>query len=257
MTEQVNPSNDRRLTPIYISWTTFITFLDWLANMVVVPHQIDRSVWAGKFSGAVGAQLMPGLRFLGLLDGEVPQPRLLDLATADGDKRKELLRDLFADVYGAELVNKLPGMTPSMLTNAMRALGATDATVRKAESFFINGAKAIGLNVPPSIAKKARNKPSGRSNGTSTGVRGNSRASVKRGRGAPSKPTVTPVATPPSPAGANTRTVQLRNGGQVTLVYSVDLFDIDEHDQAFLLDLIRKFKEYGQDERVSAGTATV
>src|SRR4051812_12219074 len=73
LTEETTVSSERRLTPIYVSWSTFATFLDWVAAMAVIPHQIDRSVWASKFSGAVGAQLMPGLRFLGLLDGEAPR----------------------------------------------------------------------------------------------------------------------------------------------------------------------------------------
>lgn len=51
-----------------------------------------------------------------------------------------------------------------------------------------------------------------------------------------------------SPANGATQTMQLRSGGNVTLSYSVDLFDVDDSDQVFLLELIRRFKEYSQDD---------
>ena len=52
--------------PIYVSYLTFGNFLDWLKEMKVLPSQIDRSLWSIKFPGSHGAQLMSGLRFLGL-----------------------------------------------------------------------------------------------------------------------------------------------------------------------------------------------
>jgi len=44
---------------------------------------------------------------------------------------------------------------------------------------------------------------------------------------------------------ANLRSVTLRSGGTVTLGLSVDLFSLDETDQAFVLDLVKKVREYG------------
>ena len=147
--------------PFYVSYSTFTTMLDWLKDMKVIPSQFDRSLWEGKFSGGVGRQLVPGLRFLGLLNGDQPTQRLEQLAFADKDNRKTLLQQMLQDAYGADLVEQLPRMTPKMLEDRFAALGSTEATKRKALSFFINAAKESCLQVPSSIAKRARIKASG------------------------------------------------------------------------------------------------
>lgn len=145
--------------PIYVSYLTFGNFLDWLKEMTVVPSQIDRSLWSAKFSGGYGAQLMVGLRFLGLLDGERPTPALEPLAMADDVERKELLRAVLEHAYGEDIIRDLPRMTPGMLDKKLEELGTTPPTHRKAVSYFVNASKAVGLAVPAQIARKARNKP--------------------------------------------------------------------------------------------------
>ena len=145
--------------PIYVSYLTFGNFLDWLKEMTVVPSQIDRSLWSVKFSGSNGAQLMSGLRFLGLLDGERPTPALEPLAMADDTARLELLRIVLEGAYGKDNIDELPKMTPGMLDKKLEELGTTNPTHRKALSFFVNASKAVGLAVPAQIARKARNKP--------------------------------------------------------------------------------------------------
>jgi len=146
--------------PTYVSYSTFTTFLDWLAEMSVTPTQIDRSLWVGKFSGGTGSQLMSGLRFLGLLDNEKPTDRLEPIIRADSTERKELLVALLKDAYGANVIGDLSSMTPKMLNEELERLGATEATLRKAFSFIVNGAKANDIPIAPTTAKRARNKPS-------------------------------------------------------------------------------------------------
>ena len=145
--------------PIYVSYSTFTTCLDWLKEMNVTPSQIDRSLWGGKFAGGNGSQLMVGLRFLGLLDDEKPTERLEGLVRADAAQRKERLADTMRAAYG-DLIEKLPSMTPNMLNKALDELGATDSTRRKAFSFVVNAARGADLPIAPGIAKRARNKPS-------------------------------------------------------------------------------------------------
>ena len=154
--------------PIYVSYLTFGNFLDWLKEMKVVPSQIDRSLWSTKFSGSNGAQLMSGLRFLGLLDDESPTTGLEPLAMADDATRKDLLRAVLEQAYGEDLIKDLPRMTPGLLDKKLDELGTTNPTHRKAVSFLINASKAVGLTVPAQIAKKARNKPPS-SRGSSNG----------------------------------------------------------------------------------------
>ena len=151
---------EERTTPIYISYLTFTTLLDWLRETRTIPSQFDRSYWGHKFSGSTGAQLMAGLRFLGLLNGDEPADRLEQIAFASNDDRKKLLTDLLRDVYGPEMVEGLARATPNMVNDRLRALGTTDSTHAKARSFFVNAAKAVGLQMPGQIAKQARNRPS-------------------------------------------------------------------------------------------------
>jgi hypothetical protein len=148
-----------RSQPMYASYLTFTTLLDWLRETKHIPSQFDRSWWGSKFSGSGGAQLMAGLRFLGLLNKDEPQERLEKLAFASNEERPALLAEILRDAYGADLLTGLSRMTPKMLTDRIGALGTTDATHRKAIAFFVNAAKAAQLPVPPAIAKQARNRP--------------------------------------------------------------------------------------------------
>lgn len=153
-------TTDSRNQPMYASYLTFTTLLDWLRETKHIPSQFDRSWWGSKFSGSGGAQLMAGLRFLGLLTKDEPQERLERLAFASNEERPALLADLLRDAYGADLLAGLARMTPKMLNERIGALGTTDSTHRKAIAFFVNAAKAAQLPVPPAIAKQARNRPS-------------------------------------------------------------------------------------------------
>ena len=173
-------AEEQTKAPPYISFLTFQNFLDWLREMDTIPSRFDRSFWGHKFSGSSGAQLMTGLRFLGLLEDDQPQERLEQLARASNEARKGMLADLLRDKYGAALVDGLPRMTPNMLNEQMRALGTSDGTHRKALSFFVNAAKAAELPMPANIAKQARNKPV-----VSSGRRSTKRTPATKGNNEP------------------------------------------------------------------------
>jgi hypothetical protein len=145
--------------PIYVSYLTFSNMLDWLHEMGTVPSKFDRSLWGKKFGGSTGGQLVSGMKFLALLEGESTTPELDRLAMADRESRKGLMADLLRDAYGAGIVDELPRMTVKMLNESFASLGSTDATRRKAISFFINAAKAADLPLHSMLAKQARNRP--------------------------------------------------------------------------------------------------
>lgn len=155
MTDQGPPQP----TPIYVSYLTFTNLLDWLRDLGTLPSQFDRSFWGQKFSGSGGGQLMAGLRWLKLLNGDRPEERFETLALASNEKRRELIIDLLRDAYGAEFIDSLPKSTPRLINERLAALGTSGATHDKARSFFINAAKAVGLPLPPMVAKQARNRP--------------------------------------------------------------------------------------------------
>jgi hypothetical protein len=225
---------------MYVSFATFTTFLDWIKDMTVMPSQIDRSLWGPKFQGGTGGQLMVGLRFLHLLDGERPTPMLENLARADSTGRAQLMTKVLADAYGQQMIDDLVRYTPKMLNDHLEGLGSTDATKRKAVSFLVNAARASNIPIAPAIAKQARNK-------APRTVKG-----APRGRTPAKPPAKNPEGNgalnngaqqPPAPQ-ANTRTVELASGGRVVLTLTVDLFELSEHDRKFVLGLVDDMRKY-------------
>ena len=142
--------------PAYASFASFLTFLDFLKDLPTIPKEFDRSLWEGRFSGSTGGHLIVAFRFLGLLDGDRPTENLERLVQADQDARKEVLKEIFRESYGRELIDDIASMTPRMVDERVEALGTTDATKRKAVSFFVNGVKHLDLNIPATIRKRAR-----------------------------------------------------------------------------------------------------
>lgn len=156
--EEQTEAAGQKASPAYISYSTFVTFLDWLKDMPAIPTQIDRSLWQGKFAGSTGAQLMAGLRFLNLLDGDRPRSELQELVNADRSKRKELIQNLLRKAYGDDLVLNLATKTPRMVDDRLIALGTSTTTHKKAVSFFVNAARDSDLTVPSIIGKQSRNR---------------------------------------------------------------------------------------------------
>ena len=242
---QGNKEQVERLAPPYISLSTLITFLDWLKSMPVMPNKIDRSLWQGKFGGSVGAQLMTALRFLRLLEKDAPTPRLQSLVQAEADQRKELLKALLQEVYGTDLVQNLPAMTPKTVDDALSNLGSTPATHRKALTFFLQTAKFTGLQIPAVMTKRVRVRTSGnvirRSKLQSNGGEKEGEAipvdQVKGGAGSTSE---------------STFTVSFGGAGDLALRLKVDLFRLSPTDTEFVLKLKNLVLEH-QDKQLTPG----
>ncbi len=227
--------------PAYASYVSFRNFLDWLKEMDHVPEQIDRSLWGTKFNGATGSALMSSCRFLGLLVEERPTPRLHEMVAADNTTRKRLIEQMVRTSYGDDVVDRLPGMTPKLLDDHLKNLGATDATLRKAASFFINALKATDVSVPAAIAKKARNRRPG-----------------ARRRGGGQKETADPAGEAgelPAPEAApvfegnNLRTIRLGEGVEADLRVRGDILTLPNRLQvlAWLQSVLEQFDK-GQAE---------
>lgn len=236
---------------MYVSFTTLITFLDWIKEMPVTPSRIDRSLWSAKFSGSSGAQLITGLRWLGLLDGDRPAQRLEDLARGDDDVRKTELSGLLQDAYGAEFLAELPKMTPGMFDESMRKLGTSDGTHRKAVSFFVNAAKSAGIDMPMAIQKRARIRKlgSGRRQGTGKGQAGT-------GSGGSVLPNPKNHKQDTNDTTGASKTIELRGGGALTLTASVQFLEMPKEDRDFVFGLIDDLVEY-EERKFLAEKATV
>lgn len=232
-------SKAKTAIPVYVSFLQFTGFLGWLQEMPSLPAQIDRSLWSARYSGSVGSQLMSGLRFLGLLDGEKPTDRLVELVRADENQRKEILLEVLQQAYGAELIGGVPTMTPRLFDDALGALGTTDATRSRAASFLTNALKDVGIAVPQTIAKRARNRPAGSGGRKTKATRRNTQPSSS------SSSARAPVSQPDTAGVAHdTRTLQLRGGAAVSLSVDGDVLSLPHDDLVWLLGIVKQFEDY-------------
>ena len=230
----------QKTLPPYISFSTLTTLLDWVREMPVTPSQIDRSLLEPKFAGSVGGQLMVGLRFLSLLDGNNPTQRLGELARADNQGRKQLLAQRLLDSYGDELIKGLRTDTPKMFDDKLRALGTTDATHRKAASFLINAAKYAELEIQPSVSRRARNKPSGTK-------RRRGKSGDGEGEGENGEAKVKPEVRVDHTGNYGERSidsVNLPSGATVTLAVDMNPLKVTKHEREWLFDLIDTFHRF-------------
>ena len=180
---------------------------------------------------------MSGLRFLGLLAENRPTPDLESIARSDAEARKEVLYACLVKYYGIDLVENLATMTPKMFSDAISERGTTSATQRKAERFFIEVARFVGIGIPDTIAKRSRGTP--RPTVRKASQTDNS-AKLLRGKG---KPGQNGANTDPK-TDANRRVVRLRSGGTITLIPDVDWLHLSTTDREFAFNMIDQMGLY-------------
>lgn len=238
--------------PPYISFQTFTNLLDRLESGGI-PHRIDRTYWGAFMSGGVGQQLMLALRFLGLIDADTDEPTAVLERLVDSSQRTEALRELLHDVYrpvfqATDLTRATAGHLEQAFNGEFKVEGDTR---RKAITFFTHAAKAAEIELSPFILNKSKTRSVTPKNGRV------SRARKPRTQGSTDSSSeasgngITPVVAPTT---GDHKTVRLRNGGTVTITYSVNLFDLVGHDREFVFGLIDRLHEY---ERVSVQDADV
>ena len=150
------PQNGRAAAPPYVSFKTFLGFLEWLEG-IVIPNRLDRSFWGERLSGASGTQLMSALRFLDLIDiNNRPRSRLEDLANNPG-KRKAILREHLPKCYASALRDlNLDRASLGELEERFRTYSIDGDTLRKALAFFINAYDYSNIPLSPHLTKKTR-----------------------------------------------------------------------------------------------------
>lgn len=233
--------------PPYIPFRAFFNLLTHLEEGV--PQRIDRSFWSRHYSGGTGVQLVAGLRFLRLIEGQtnVSTPRLKQLVNEKSSRKQllgELLRERYTPIF--EYVGDLSTATPAMLDEAFKDnYDIRDDTLRKAISFFIHAAKEAEIPISKLITDKIRSR--------SVAAKGSVRTNGKNGRkpqpsrrpGKASQPVDAPKGEMPratsqqtSAASGNTKTIILRRGEPLMLTYGGDMFNIDKYDRELVLRLI-------------------
>lgn len=165
-TDQKGPS------PPYIAFQSLKTLA---SNMKEhgVPGRIDKSV-LGNFSGAVGSQIITGLKFLDLIDDDNhPKPALQNLVGAyDTDDwasaLAQVLKEAFAPIFSVNLETASPAQ---FTEHFKRTYGIDGDTLRKSLTFFVNAVRDAQVPISAYImknkkprsgpAKKRAIKPSG------------------------------------------------------------------------------------------------
>jgi len=148
--------NGKPAAPPYVSFRTFLNFLEWL-NEDGVPSRLDRSFWGERLSGATGIQLMGALRFLGLIgDNNRPQPKLEDMAKNPGE-RMTIIREHLSKCYASAIQGlDLERASLGELEDRFRIYSIERETLRKALAFFIHAAEYSGMPLSSYITKKTR-----------------------------------------------------------------------------------------------------
>ena len=216
-------------TPPYTSYRTFKTFIEELHEHGV-PSRIDRSVLT-RFSGVVGAQLMHGLRFLGLIgDDGRPTQRLKELANAHGAANwPETLLELLRQEYSPMFAIDLETATPSHFGGAFRkAFPAADAVVQKCVTFFLYAANDAGVQISGRVLKGRKPRSSApRRKPTSPRF-----APPRQIEAGPSQPQ--PAASP----------VEGKKPSEILLLH-LDPTEMDDEQQAAVWTLLKYFKAKG------------
>jgi len=153
----------RKRLPPYVSYRTFLNFIERLEREM--PARIDRSYWSDRLAGSTGTQLMAALRFLNLIDGDgVPSSQLRLLASAKGDKRGELLRQIATESYNFVLGGSFDFhiATYAQLEEVFHHnFELADDVNRKCIKFFVTLASDAGLPLSSFITKRVRTLSAG------------------------------------------------------------------------------------------------
>ena len=246
------------MPPPYVSFSTFRTLREWL-GAEGVPLRFDRSFWQAKFSGSNGTQLVAALRFLGLLDGDRPQPGMERMAEASGDEWRGMLAGMIVGSYAAVPFDELPRATPAMVRGWFRAYPIDGHTLRKAISFFVNASKEAELPMSNAVRKMAKSRSSRQVSIVAPDKAGVRRAPVAPLDSRPRSQTAGETGGEGELQGAQaSRTViELESGGTVALSVKVDLFKLSTRDREFVLKLIDLTKAYGEGRGETHNDSTV
>jgi|SRR5579872_1402634 len=244
MAQEIEETQHRLVLP-YIA---FRTLQDLLKRMdeEEPPARIDKS-YLHTFSGGYQTQVIASLNALGLRDGVTGEVTdlLKSLVSADDSGRKTILGDVIREHY-SPLLELGTNATQGQMLDAFKGMGVNAGdTMRKVVAFFLAATKYAGVPVSrhwktPGVVRSGKRTGS-KGSGTGTGYpseKGPETPSARGGGGTQQ---------------ANLRSVELRSGGTVTLGLTVDLFALDSTDQEFVLDLVKRVRDYGEKFALLAG----
>ncbi len=241
----------------YPKFQRFISHLKHDATQGNAPVRLDASWWVdhGYKDHAERSRLRAAAQFMGVTNQEnelTPNGRNLLYPIPNTD----LLRTLFEHAFQKILsVAYRDGVSRAELKRALATQWrVSDAGADRALPFFLSGALALELPISPSLVTNAARRHADHlqetaSNGSTGkhGQNGHVDNLLNSGQeGFVSLPSVTAVGTAKEQPGSktSTRTVRLRKGGSVTLTVSMDIFDVDDDEREWVLDLVDRVKKH-------------
>lgn len=214
----------------YLPFSTLITGLDHL-KQISIPNEIEAGTFP-SMSSQSKSQLLSALRFFELIDGDgKPKPELTALAYKD-DQRKALMKGLIEKHYPDIVALDFAKITPTQLDNALSGerYNVSGETKKKAKTFLLKAAQFAGFTVHPLLIKITRNRKGGK------------RTSSPQIR-------ATPIDYDKlDKKGQNTngtqKTIELNNGGTITISLDVNILELKGEDRKFVFDLIDQLDVY-------------
>jgi len=177
----------------FATYSSFVSFLDDLHEMGVLPNKINNGVFKPSYSGSGMNLIQRAFRQFGLTNDEgVPDEErlkpLVDPATRPA-AMKALLEQKYAGLIALPLATAGPGEFNEWFNKA----GMDATATRKAKAFFFAAARENGIEMHPTVAGKVsrRGAPRGK---RKSGKRGNGEADATN-----QTPPLTPPLTPPPP----------------------------------------------------------
>lgn len=225
--------NDSVFVAPYVPFSTFETGLNKLAALGGIPPKIDHTVFQ-QMGGVQKGQVISAFKFLGLIDSEgVPSPLLSDFALSK-EKRSETLRTIIKERYPNITEKDLATMSPSQLDAKLadKKYNVTGATRQKARTFLLKAAELSGIPLSKLLTAKGPRGPR----------KGGKRATGRLERIEQGKPIYPEPKIPP--ASATEKTIQLQNGGSITLSLDVNILELKGEDRDFVFGLIDKLDAY-------------
>lgn len=153
------PANESVLP--FPPYGSFISFLNDLNAMEVLPNQLNQQVFSASYSGSAKQQILRAFRFFGLMnEAGVPDEAGLR-PLMNPDTRQKALEAIMRKSYKALIDLPLETAGPAEVNTWFNGVGMDSATTRKAKSFFLTAAKENGIKMHSLVADKTRKSPGG------------------------------------------------------------------------------------------------
>jgi len=210
-----------------LPFSSFVTALDQLSQGV--PNVIQKDAFP-YHSGLLQGKVILALRFFDLIDekGLPNGDKLERLATQkEIHERKANLRMLLKAGYAHVIRLNLLKMTPSQLDEAFADYGISGDTKKKAKTFFLHAAKFAELDLSPILIRRGRSF-AGRKKKTAVQFRAPGlRQDVPENQGS-----------------TTSKTVNLKNGGSLTVTLSGNLLDLDSSDRELVFGIMDQIRSH-------------